>query len=73
METQFPLCKSTEAFNALRTVNSVVRGPIYPKCELIQGITHFLVTCKLQKEQINRNREKCEDIDVLEAQGQLTL
>ena len=39
----------------LRTANSVVGGPIWPKFELIHNIMHVLVTSKFEKDRININ------------------
>ena len=45
-------------FRRSRAANSVVRGLIWPKFELIQDIMHVLITCKFEKDQINSNGEK---------------
>ena len=55
----------------LRAANAVVDGQIWPKFELIQDIMHALITCKLEKDRINSNREKVVTSIFLDAQGQL--
>ena len=57
-----------------RAANSVVGGPIWPKFELIHNIMHVLVTSKFEKDRININGDYVirDDIDFLDAQGQLT-
>ena len=35
----------------LKTANSIVSGPIWPKFELIRDFMHVLVTCKYKKDQ----------------------
>ena len=60
----------------LRAANSVVGGPIWPKFELIHNIMHVLVTSKFEKDRINSDQYQWrlrDDIDFLDAQGQLTL
>ena len=53
-----------------RAANSVVGGPIWPKFELIHNIMHVLDTSKFEKDQYQRRLR--DDIDFLDAQGQLT-
>ena len=69
MET--PFYKSMGVFlRCSRAANSIVGGPIWPKFKLIHNIMHVLVTSKFEKDWINiRLRD---DIDFLDAQGQLT-
>ena len=43
-----------------RAANSVVSGPIWPKCELVRDFMHVLVTCKNKKDRIKNNREMVE-------------
>ena len=45
-----------------RAANSVVRGPIWPKFELVQDCMHVLVICKYKKDRIKNNREKVDII-----------
>ena len=40
--------------------NSVIRGPIWQKFELVQDFMHVLVTCKYKKDRMKHNREKVE-------------
>ena len=74
METPvFPLYVYRDILDAQGQI-SVVAGPIWPTFEFIQDIMHVLVTCKLQKYRINKDREKVETDDrFLDVQGQLTL
>ena len=51
----------------------VVGGPIWPKFKLIQDIMHVLVTSKFEKRSDQYQRRLRDDIDILDAQGQLTL
>ena len=70
--TIFPIIRSIGVFlRRSRAANSVVGGPIWPKFELIHNIMHVLVTSKFEKDRININRLR-DDIDFLDAQGQLT-
>ena len=70
--TIFPIIRSIGVFlGCSRAANSVVGGPIWPKFELIHNIMHVLVTSKFEKDRININRLH-DDIDFLDAQGQLT-
>ena len=56
-----------------RAANSIVSGPIWPKFKLIHNIMHVLVTSKFEKDRINIKGDYClDDIDFLDAQGQLT-
>ena len=54
-----------------RAANSVVGGPIWPKFELIYNIMHVLVTSKFERSDKYQQRLH-DDIDFLDAQGQLT-
>ena len=54
-----------------RAANSVVGGPIWPKFKLIHNIMHVLVTSQFEKDRININGDYNDDIDFLDAQGQL--
>ena len=60
-------------FKRSRADNSVVGGPTWPKFELVRDIMHVLVAYKFKMDLINsaRPRKSC-DIDILDAQGQLT-
>ena len=70
--TIFPIIRSIGVFlRCSRAANSVVGGLIWPKFELIHNIMHVLVTSKFEKDRININRLR-DDIDFLDAQGQLT-
>ena len=61
MEIAFSHYKSMEFFfRRSRAANSVVSGPIWPKCELVRDFMHVLVTCKYEKDRIKSNREKVE-------------
>ena len=56
-----------------RAANSVVGGLIWPKFELIHNIMHVLVTSKFEKERSDQYQRRLrDDIDFLDAQGQLT-
>ena len=55
-----------------RAADFVVGGPIWTKFELIHNIMHVLVTSKFEKDRININGRLRDDIDFLDAQGQLT-
>ena len=55
-----------------RAANAVVSGPIWPKFELIHNIMHVLVTSKFEKRLDQYQRRLRDDIDFLDAQGQLT-
>ena len=55
-----------------RAANSVVGGPIWPKFKLIHNIMHVLVTSKFEKRLHQYQRRLRDDIDFLDAQGQLT-
>ena len=71
--TIFPIIRSIGVFlRRSRAANSLVGGPIWPKFELIHNIMHVLVTSKFEKDRININRDLGDDIDFLDAQGQLT-
>ena len=64
--TIFPIIRYIGVFlRRSRAANSVVGGPIWPKFELIHNIMRVLFTSKYQQ----RLRD---DIDFLDAQGQLT-
>ena len=52
----FPIISLWEIFRRSRAANSVVRCPIWPKCQLIRDFMHVLVTCKYKKDQIKNNR-----------------
>ena len=68
METIFPIIRSIGVFlRCSRAANSVVGGLIWPKFELIHNIMLVLVTSKFEKD-----RRLRDDIDFLDAQGQLT-
>ena len=56
----FPIISLWEIFRRSRAANSVVRGPIWPKFELVRNLMHVLVTCKYKKDRIKNNREKVE-------------
>ena len=61
METTFSQYKSMgKYFRCSRAANSVVKGPIWPKFELVRDFMHVLVTCKYKKDRIKNNREKVE-------------
>ena len=55
-----------------RAANSVVGGPTWPKFELIHKIMHVLDTSKFEKRSDQYQRRLSDDIDFLDAQGQLT-
>ena len=70
--TIFPIIRSIEVFlRHSRAANSVVGGPIWPKFELIHNIMHVLVTSKFERSDQYQQRLS-DDIDFLDAQGQLT-
>ena len=46
----------------LKATNSVVSGPIWPKCKLVQDFMHVLDTCKYKKDRIKNNQEKVETL-----------
>ena len=56
----FPNISLWEFFWRSRAANSVIRGPIWPKFELVRDFMHVLVTCKYRKDRIKNNREKVE-------------
>ena len=62
----FPLKGYGVFFRLSRADNSVVRGPIRPKFELVHYIMHVLITCtcKFKKDWINDNRQKVETLIV---------
>ena len=74
METPFsPYYKSMGVFlRRSRAANSVVGGPIWPKFKRIHNSIHALVFSKFRKDRININGDYVMDIDLLDAQGQLT-
>ena len=43
-----------------RAANSVVRGPIWPKFELVRDYMHVLVACTYKKDRIKNKQEKVE-------------
>ena len=70
--TIFPIIRSLGVFlRRSRAANSVVGGPIWPKFELIHNIMHVLVTSMFERLDQYQQRLR-DDIDVLDAQGQLT-
>ena len=60
METPYSQYKSMGIFRRSMAANSVVRGPILPKFELVRDFMHFFVTCKYKNDLIKSNREKVE-------------
>ena len=69
----FPHYKSMGGFlRRSRAANSAVGGPTWPKFELIHNIMHVLVTSKFEKRSDQYQRRLRNDIDFLDAQGQLT-
>ena len=68
--TIFPIISLLGISKTLKGANSVVGDPIWPKFELIHNIMHVLVTSKSEKDQYQRRLR--DDIDFLDAQGQLT-
>ena len=56
-----------------RAANSVVGGTIWPKFELIHNIVHVLGTSKFEKKSDQYQQRLRDDIDFLDAQGQLAL
>ena len=71
--TIFPIIRSMGVFlRRSRAANSVVGGPIWPKFELIHNIIHVLVTSKFEKDRDQYQQRLRDDIDFLDAQGQLT-
>ena len=58
METPFSNYKSIGNFLDLKTSNSIVSGPIWPKFELVPDFMPVLITCKYKKDRIKNNREK---------------
>ena len=58
--------------DAKRAANSVVGGLTWPKFKLIHNIIHVLVTSKFGKRSDQYQRRLRDDIDFLDAQGQLT-
>ena len=54
-----------------RAANSVVGGPIWPKFKLIHNIMHVLVTSKFEKRSDQYQQRLRDDINFLDAQGQL--
>ena len=56
----FPIISLWEFFRRSRAANSVIRGPIWPKFELVRDFMHVLVICKYRKDRIKNNREKVE-------------
>ena len=72
--TIFPIIRSIGVFlRRSRAANFVVGGPIWPKFELIHNIMHVLVTSKFEKRSDQFQQRLRDDIDILDAQGQLTL
>ena len=57
METPFPIINLWEFFRRSRAANSVVSGPIWPKCEVVRDFMHVHVTCKYKKGRIKSNPE----------------
>ena len=45
-------------FRRLRAASSVVRSRIWPNFKLIQALMYVIITCKYEKDPINKNREK---------------
>ena len=45
-------------FRRLRAASSVVRGRIWPNFKLIQALMYVIITCKYEKDPINKKREK---------------
>ena len=45
-------------FRCSRAANSTVSGPIWLKFKLVKDIMHVLITCKVEKGQINSNQGK---------------
>ena len=69
----FPHYKSMGGFlRRSRAANSVVGGPTWPKFELIHNIMHVLATSKFEKRSDQYQRRLRDDINFLDAQGQLT-
>ena len=69
----FPHYKSMGGFlRRSRAANSLVGGLTWPKFELIHNIMHVLVTSKFEKRSDQHQRRLRDDIDFLDAQGQLT-
>ena len=60
METPFSNYKSMGNFLDLKTANSIVSGPIWPKLELVPDFMPVLITCKYKKDRIKNNQEKVE-------------
>ena len=60
METPFSNYKSMGNFLDLKTANSIVSGPIWPKFELVPDFMPVLITCKYKKDRIKNNQEKVE-------------
>ena len=60
METAVSHYKSGNFFRRSRAANSVVSGPIWPKCKLVRDFMHVLVTCKYKKDRIKSSREQVE-------------
>ena len=60
LETPFSHFKSGKLFRRSRAANSIVRGPIWLKFQLIRDFIRVLVTCKYKKNRIENNREKVE-------------
>ena len=61
----FPHCKSVcvcggggGIFRRSRTDNSAAGNPIWQKFVLNHDILHVLITCKVEKDRLNSNREK---------------
>ena len=56
----FPIISLWKFFRRSRAANYVVRGPIWPKFELVRDFMHALITCKYKKDRIKNNQEKVE-------------
>ena len=71
--TIFPIIRSMVVFlRCSRAANSVVGGPIWPKFALIHNTMLVLVTSKCEKRSDQYQQRLRDDIDFLDAQGQLT-
>ena len=62
METPFSHYKSMGNFLDLRTSNSIVSGPIWPKFELVPDFMPVLITCKYKKRSDQKQPGKGGDI-----------
>ena len=70
VETSFSHYKSMGYFFCHSgAANCVFDGPMWPKFEFIQDIMHILVTCKIEKDWIDSNREKVETSMFLTLKG----